>query len=281
MYYTSNQTSNDYYSSYKENMQEYPENNSVKKVIKVGLIILFFALLSVTAVYLVNYFSTETRDSLFGSNTVTNAIPIETTLLKKRNLNKIELIGNERPKSVQLQESTSQDFSQIKLKATDTLNKTTNINSKDIALIVEIIMAQMNNSSEATLEEELRDAENQQMVKHDFKDINYYNKVVITSDTEEENSSELMKLRNNLNSMMKDSEQNNSTSEYSKAIEKEISVRSNEMKIIIVKKGDTLSKIAKKAYGNKNAYQKIFIANPEVLKNPNKIFIGQKLRIPS
>lgn len=303
MYYTSNQTSNDYYSSYKENMQEYPENNSVKKIIKVGLIILFFALLSVAAVYLVNYFSTEARDPLFGAKTTTNYVPIETTLLEEeKNLNKIELTGEELPKSIQLQESTSQDIVQIQLNATDTLNKnnridkttedaiinkianitkSTNINPKDIALIVEIIMAQMNNSSEPTLETQLINAKKQKMVKHDLKDINHYNKVVIGSDIEQKNSSELMKLRNNLNTMMKDSKQNNIASDYSKAIEKEISIRSNEMKIIIVQKGDTLSKIAEKAYGNRNAYRKIFIANPEVLKNPNEIFIGQKLRIPS
>jgi len=47
-----------------------------------------------------------------------------------------------------------------------------------------------------------------------------------------------------------------------------------------VQKGDTLSKIAKRAYDNCDAYIKIFKANPEVIKNPNQIFIGQKLRIP-
>jgi len=155
------------------------------------------------------------------------------------------------------------------------------INPKDIALIVEIIMAQMNSGSEPTLEEQLVHAQEQKMVKQDLKDINHYNKVVIDSNIEQEQSSELMKLRDNLNTMMEESTQTNNSSNYSKAIEKEIAVRSNEMKIIIVQKGDTLSKIAEKAYGDKNAYPKIFIANPEVLKNPNEIFIGQKLRIPS
>ncbi|RUM69524.1 MAG: hypothetical protein DSZ07_04455 [Sulfurovum sp.] len=53
------------------------------------------------------------------------------------------------------------------------------------------------------------------------------------------------------------------------------------MRIIIVKKGDTLSKIAKKAYGSIDAYPKIFMANPEIIKNPNEIFVGQRLRIPT
>lgn len=45
-------------------------------------------------------------------------------------------------------------------------------------------------------------------------------------------------------------------------------------------KGDTLSKIAKEFYGNANAYMKIFNANRDQLKDPDKIQIGQVLRIP-
>jgi nucleoid-associated protein YgaU len=47
-----------------------------------------------------------------------------------------------------------------------------------------------------------------------------------------------------------------------------------------VKAGDTLSKIAKDAYGDANAYMKIFEANKPMLSNPDKIYPGQKLRIP-
>lgn len=45
-------------------------------------------------------------------------------------------------------------------------------------------------------------------------------------------------------------------------------------------KGDTLSGIAKKFYGNAMAYSKIFDANREVIKDPNLIYPGQKIRIP-
>lgn len=44
--------------------------------------------------------------------------------------------------------------------------------------------------------------------------------------------------------------------------------------------GDSLSKIAKREMGNANAWQKIFEANKDVIKDPNKIFPGQKIRIP-
>ena len=47
-----------------------------------------------------------------------------------------------------------------------------------------------------------------------------------------------------------------------------------------VKSGDTLSKIAKEEYGDANAYMKIFEANKPMLSHPDKIYPGQKLRIP-
>jgi nucleoid-associated protein YgaU len=54
----------------------------------------------------------------------------------------------------------------------------------------------------------------------------------------------------------------------------------NEPKFITVKPGDTLSKIAKEVLGDANKYQIIFEANKPMLKNPDHIFPGQKLRIP-
>jgi len=44
--------------------------------------------------------------------------------------------------------------------------------------------------------------------------------------------------------------------------------------------GDTLSKIAKKYYGNAGKYPVIFEANQPMLKDPDKIYPGQVLRIP-
>ena len=44
--------------------------------------------------------------------------------------------------------------------------------------------------------------------------------------------------------------------------------------------GDTLSKIAKSFYGDAGKYMKIFEANKDQLKDPDKIQVGQKLKIP-
>ena len=48
----------------------------------------------------------------------------------------------------------------------------------------------------------------------------------------------------------------------------------------VVQKGDTLSKIAAEYYGDARLYTKIFEANRDLLKDPDKIKPGQKLRIP-
>ena len=48
----------------------------------------------------------------------------------------------------------------------------------------------------------------------------------------------------------------------------------------IIQKGDTLSLIAKRYYGDAMAYPRIFEANREVIQDPDKIFPGQKIRIP-
>ena len=48
----------------------------------------------------------------------------------------------------------------------------------------------------------------------------------------------------------------------------------------VIQKGDSLWKIAEKAYGNGAKYTAIFEANREVIKDADKIFPGQKIRIP-
>jgi nucleoid-associated protein YgaU len=48
----------------------------------------------------------------------------------------------------------------------------------------------------------------------------------------------------------------------------------------VIESGDTLSGIAKRFLGNAMDYPKIFEANREVIKDPNKIYPGQKIRIP-
>ncbi|MBS1817366.1 MAG: LysM peptidoglycan-binding domain-containing protein [Acidobacteria bacterium] len=48
-----------------------------------------------------------------------------------------------------------------------------------------------------------------------------------------------------------------------------------------VKSGDTLSKIAKEFLGSAGAYMEVFNANRDQLSDPDKIKVGQVLKIPA
>ena len=52
-------------------------------------------------------------------------------------------------------------------------------------------------------------------------------------------------------------------------------------KMYTVKAGDTLSKISKQFYGSANDYMRIFDANKDQLSDPDKIKVGQELKIPA
>lgn len=53
-----------------------------------------------------------------------------------------------------------------------------------------------------------------------------------------------------------------------------------EVEFYTVKRGDSLSKIARNFYGDAKKYPVLFEANLEVIKDPDLIYPGQKLRIP-
>jgi nucleoid-associated protein YgaU len=56
--------------------------------------------------------------------------------------------------------------------------------------------------------------------------------------------------------------------------------KTEKVEYYVIKSGDTLSAIAAKYYGKGSLYPRIFEANREVIKNPDLIYPGQKIRIP-
>ena len=48
----------------------------------------------------------------------------------------------------------------------------------------------------------------------------------------------------------------------------------------VVASGDSLSKIAKREYGNAKDWKRIYEANRDILKDPDRIYPGQELKIP-
>lgn len=250
MYYSSNKNNSSYYNAYKEEMEsleDYNNNFSFQTIIKIAFIILSIGLFTVSTIYLVNHFSTDSKESIITQD------------IQKKEMSRVVLLKENLPKSIQFQEPK---------KSSDV--KTVQISPKEVALIVEIILTQIHHKEKVPLERELLEAETDRIDTKTLKEINHYNKVVIETSNKSKNLiySNLLK-------------EENPSSNYEEALKKELDVRSNEMRIIVVQGGDTLSKIAKRAYGDRDAYPKIFKANPEVLKNPNQIFVGQKLRIPA
>lgn len=57
-------------------------------------------------------------------------------------------------------------------------------------------------------------------------------------------------------------------------------VPNEEVEYYEIQSGDSLWKVAEKFYGNGNEYKKIFEENKEVIKDPDLIYAGQKIRIP-
>lgn len=53
-----------------------------------------------------------------------------------------------------------------------------------------------------------------------------------------------------------------------------------EVKTYTVASGDSLSKIAKREYGDANKWRRIYDANKDKIKNPDLIYPGQVLDIP-
>ncbi len=51
-------------------------------------------------------------------------------------------------------------------------------------------------------------------------------------------------------------------------------------RIHVVRAGDTLSRIARDAYGDAGLFQRIVRANPAVISDPDRIFPGQALKVP-
>jgi nucleoid-associated protein YgaU len=51
-------------------------------------------------------------------------------------------------------------------------------------------------------------------------------------------------------------------------------------KTYVVVKGDSLSKIAKREYGDANKWRTIYEANKDLISDPNLIYPGQALKIP-
>jgi nucleoid-associated protein YgaU len=101
-----------------------------------------------------------------------------------------------------------------------------------------------------------------------------FNKVVVSDD----GADDFAQLGSEIDQLVQEGDAPESG--YEKEMKKEVAERQNEMRTIVVREGDTLISIAKKAYGDGRKYETILRANPGIIKNPDRIFVGQVLRVP-
>jgi nucleoid-associated protein YgaU len=64
-------------------------------------------------------------------------------------------------------------------------------------------------------------------------------------------------------------------------LRKEAEEEAEEARTYVVQSGDSLSKIAKELLGDAGRWPEIFEANKDKIKDPNLIYPGQELNIPS
>jgi nucleoid-associated protein YgaU len=160
---------------------------------------------------------------------------------------------------------------------TQTTNTSSTQSSKDDALIASLQSAQTD-----TLKTQNVDTSNvkDSKVNTSSKKVDTFNKVVVKEQAGGDD--EIAKLSSEIDSILQSSEvtDKEKSLKYGKELKQEISSREREMRFIVVRQGDTLSSLAYKAYGRASAYKKIYQANPDLVKNPNRIYIGMKLRVP-
>ena len=113
--------------------------------------------------------------------------------------------------------------------------------------------------------------------------VDTYNKKIVSS--EKLANDDLSKLSNDISDIIENDKEkeiikDKNSTEYAKEVDKETKERKKEMRYITVRKGDTLGKIAKRVYGNVMMYKKIYEANPDILRRPDRVYIGQRLRVP-
>ena len=103
-------------------------------------------------------------------------------------------------------------------------------------------------------------------------------------DSVKENSQQmpLDSLNNSMKVLMNESTIQSSSS-YTNAISKELEAdddKKRDYRVVIVKKGDTLSTLAEKYYGNSMKFQKIISANTHLNKQSHTLYVGKEIHIP-
>jgi len=148
----------------------------------------------------------------------------------------------------------------------------------------EALVKSLQEASTDTLKDEKVDVNkvdtNKVEAKANKKKVDRFNKVVVEQTANKDD--EFAQLSSEIDSILAQDEvkQNKENKAITAQLQSVVKDREKEMRYIVVREGDTLGSLARRAYGRASAFVKIYKANPELVKNPNMIYVGMKLRVP-
>lgn len=123
------------------------------------------------------------------------------------------------------------------------------------------------------------DVDTEHVASSNNKKVDTFNKVVVQKEKANADD-DFVKLSQEIDSILQTDDVQTLEKKEEKKLAHVIKTRKKELRFIVVRPGDTLGSIARRAYGRASAYTKLYEANPDLIKNPDKIFVGQKLRVP-
>jgi nucleoid-associated protein YgaU len=272
-------------------------NSFLNNIIKILIILLLLALLFISALFIKGFFLKNNsinslQDQKQKENIVTKPIQKEQILSqtvtsdKKVETNKHDTNKTAKEDKKLYTEEEMQEIIQMMIDQIDELQsevKVSNESSKvttnqKLENSLKELSADTTQEKETLAHKEIKKLDNIK-AQSDDANIDHYNKVVIQNS--KYSDAQIDQISKQIGSIVDDITQNRVSSTYTQKIKKEVNVREDAMRIVVVKRGDTLSKIALRAYGSVKGYKKIFEANKELIKNPNHIYVGQKLRVPT
>ncbi len=273
------------------------------------LVLIFLLLLLIGGLSYFLWKNMNNNDTNSPSPTIPEA-SIETTEVEESPAVAIEKVAVSQSSR---QESRADENTQEILKSISTqVGSKSQMSPEDMAKIVQMVTMQMKQQQEEqdqqtekvtstsetkdSLEASLENAEvdslsssvipSEQLTNRDSKQQasstdkpNTYNKIIVSSSSATDDLSKLSDEISNVISA-EESISSSTSNSYTQSLKSEVETRVKEMRYVTVKPGDTLGKIAKRIYGNVMDYKKIYDANPDILRRADKIYIGQRLRVP-
>jgi len=228
-----------------------PQNFDIMKLIMPIIILLLVG----TIVYLL------LKDNATANNMNNQLIVNDLEAVQKQTNQKLQ------PKPTKLIQKQTKNTILEKPKENKPNSNSNKMSNSDLEKLAQIVVQKIR--SEQNVPQSL--PQNTQLISNKNKQITHFNKVLIKNN---EN-----KITQQIDTL-KGENYGKKKSNYIQSTAKEFKSRQAEMRYHTVQNGETLTDISMIVYGDAKYYKKIFSANPDILRNANLIYVGQKLRVP-